>query len=142
MRVGPISVGDDAGREVRSLRTQGTRFVLAGAATAALDYLTLFLLTEYAGLGYFLSAAIGFMVGSTSNYVISSRWVFVPGKYRQSVEYTLFMVTSVGGLVINQFAMWFIVEVALIHYLLAKIIAIAAVAAWNFVLKKKFVFAN
>lgn len=128
------------GKDAKALRTQSAKFILAGTATATLDYLILYLLTEHAGLGYFFSAAIGFVLGSVCNYVLSIRWVFIPGKFRQSIEFTLFMLMTVVGLMINQFIMWFMVDIILIHYLLAKAVAIPAVTVWNYISKKKLVF--
>jgi len=121
---------------------QGLRFVVAGAATAGLDALTLFLLTEFTALGYFVAAAIGFTLGSTCNYFLSRRWIFVSGKFKPGVEFTFFMLTGGVGLFINQAVMWFFVDIALVNYLLAKVLSIGIVAAWNFTLKKKFVFTN
>lgn len=121
---------------------QGGKFALVGTATATLDYFALYVLTDYVGLGYFLSAAIGFVLGSSCNYLLSIKWVFIPGRFTQSVEFTFFLLTSLVGLVINQFVMWLFVAVWLVNYLVAKGAAVAIVTVWNFLMKKKFVFAN
>jgi putative flippase GtrA len=126
----------------RSLKEQGVAFVVVGTATASLDYLTLYLLTEFAGCEYFLSAAIGFMLGSTTNYFLSIRWVFAQGHYRQRTEFSFFILTSLAGLALNQFMMWLCVDWFAIHYLVSKLLAIVVVTAWNFVVKKKLVFSN
>jgi putative flippase GtrA len=128
--------------DMPSLGMQGSRFVVAGLATALLDYGVLYVLAAQAGIGYFVSAAVGFVVGSACNYVISIHWIFIPGRYAQRVEFTFFMVTSVIGLIINQIVMWFFVEIMTINYLFAKAFAITIVATWNFTAKKKLVFVN
>jgi putative flippase GtrA len=127
---------------LKSTRRQGVAFLTVGCATALLDYLTLYALTRYAGLGYFASAGIGFLVGSIANYLLSIRWVFVPGKYRQPVEFTAFILTSAAGLALNQLIMWLSVDGLGVYYLYAKLLAIAVVTAWNFASKKLLVFAG
>lgn len=54
-----------AGAIARAPRQQSIRLVLVGARTAVL-YLTLYLLTAGLGWSYFYSAAVGFMIGSTT----------------------------------------------------------------------------
>lgn len=127
---------------IMKLRIQGSRFTIVGITTATLDFITLYVLTDFAGLGYFISAAIGFIFGTLCNYVLSIKWVFIAGKYKQSIELTFFILTSLIGLIINQFVMWLFVGVLLINYLVAKCASIMIVAIWNFVSKKKFVFVN
>jgi len=124
------------------LRVQGSKFTIVGITTATLDFVTLYILIDFAGFGYFVSAVIGFIFGTVCNYILSIKWVFITGKYKQSIEFTVFILTSLIGLVINQFVMWLFVGVFLINYLIAKCTSIVIVAVWNFVSKKKFVFVN
>src|SRR2546428_9436920 len=130
-----------SGRQTaRAPKQQGLRFILVGATTAFLDYSTLYLLTVRLGWGYLLSAAVGFMLGSTCNYVISVNGVFVPGKFRRKIEFSFFIITSFVGLMLNQLVMWLLVEIQGINYLYAKAFAVAIVTLWNFSMKKRFVF--
>ncbi len=121
-------------------KRQSVRFVLVGSATASLDYLTLFLLTSQLGQGYLLSAAVGFMLGSICNYLLSVRWVFVPGKFRKDLEFSFFIITGLVGLALNQLTMWFFVSVPRINYLYAKVFAVVIVTVCNFLSKKRLVF--
>ena len=123
-------------------KQQSIRFILVGGCTALLDALTLYLLTSTFGWSYFSAAAVGFMLGSTTNYLLSIRWVFVPGKFRREIEFSFFIATSLIGLVLNQLTMWFFVSVPRIHYLYAKAFAIVIVTVWNFASKKRLVFIN
>ena len=119
---------------------QVLKFALVGAATASIDYLALYLLTARLRFPYLLSAAIGFMLGSTCNYFISVNWVFIPGKFKPQIEFSLFLITSIVGLLVNESVMWFLVDRQRLHYLYAKAGAIALVSMLNFVMKKKLVF--
>jgi putative flippase GtrA len=80
------------------------------------------------------------MLGSTANYLLSVRWVFIPGKFRREIEFSFFMITSLVGLVLNQLTMWFFVNVPRVNYLYAKAFAIVFVTVWNFTTKKRLVF--
>ena len=122
------------------LRRQAQLFVLVGAVTVGLDYLLLFALVRYFTLNYFTAAAVSFLLASGVNYLFSIRFVFVAGKYRKSIELSLFVVTSLLGLAVNQAAMWSLVDWLHTDYRLAKLFAIAAVTTWNFFSKKRLVF--
>jgi len=52
------------------------RFGLVGLVGAAISYPLLYVLTEYAGLYYIVSAICAIVVGSTSNYFLNNRWTF------------------------------------------------------------------
>ncbi len=121
---------------------QARNFIVIGVGTVMLDYATLYLLTAYGGVTYLISAAVAFMLASTCNYLLSIRWVFVPGKFSPPLEFGMFIGTSSVGLVINQLAMWVLVEFIGIGYLMAKPISIVLVTIWNFVSKKKLVFVD
>lgn len=137
----PARIDVPPGR-TKSLKRQGVAFLVVGGLTASLDYLTLYLLTDFAGWAYFLSAAIGFMLGSVCNYFLSIRWVFIHGKYRPGTEFTFFILTNLAGLVLNQFMMWLCVDRFAVHYLRAKLLTIIVVTMWNFVSKKTLVFSS
>lgn len=55
------------------------RFILIGGYTALLDFATLFVLTEYFKVNYLLSAAIGFILGSSVNYLLRIKSDFLGG---------------------------------------------------------------
>ncbi|MGD0294818.1 MAG: GtrA family protein [Terracidiphilus sp.] len=127
---------------VSPLRHQARLFVLAGITTASLDYLLLFALVKFLNLNYLIAAAVSFLLASGVNYLLSVRWVFVSGRYGKSLELSVFIVTSLLGLAVNQLAMWLLVDQIHLDYRISKLFAIAAVTSWNFFSKKKLVFIN
>ena len=116
--------------------------MLAGITTASLDYLLLFALVKFLNLNYLIAAAVSFLLASGVNYLLSVRWVFVSGRYGKSLELSVFIVTSLLGLAVNQLAMWLLVDKIHLDYRISKLFAIAAVTSWNFFSKKKLVFIN
>ncbi len=110
-------------------------FCIVGAITFLFDYGLLYLLTEYIGLSYLLSSALAFSVAVVINYILCQRFVFAGAKNGVK-QLTLFAITSVIGLGINQLCMWAFVECVSMHYMLAKIFATGIVTVWNYVTKK------
>jgi putative flippase GtrA len=111
------------------------RFLAVGGGCFLLDYGLLFILTAFAGVPYLISSGISFTVSLVVNYILCVSFVFRTG--RQTARQTaLFVMTSVAGLAVNQFCMWFLVEQAGLYYMVAKIGAAAIVTLWNYVTKR------
>lgn len=138
---GPI-LGTQPGPTSPAIPWQKSRFVAVGISTVALDYLLLYLLTEFTPLGYFFSAGVSFLLASACNYLLSVRFVFIAGRFPRSFEFSCFLLTSLAGLGLNQVMMWLLVGLAGLNYLLAKTLSIVVVTVWNFLSKKRLVFAG
>ena len=99
------------------------RFLIVGGGCFLLEYVLLYMLTEFAGIPYLTSSAIAFLIS------------FHTGK-RTKMEMFLFFATSAAGLGINQMTMWFFVEIAGLWYMFAKVIASGIVMIWNYATKR------
>ena len=55
---------------------QFVRYFFVGGFAFIIDFGLLYILTEYAGLHYLLSATLSFIAGLVVNYIISCIWVF------------------------------------------------------------------
>jgi len=119
---------------------QLARFGVIGICTVVLDFGLLYVLVNVEGLNYFLSALVSFTTASTVNYLLSAQYGFLAGRFGKAPEFTIFMLTTVVGLGLNQFTMWVLVGIAGINYLLAKCVSLTIVTCWNFISKKKLVF--
>jgi len=116
------------------------RFVVNGVVSFLVDYGLLYSLTEFAGMHYLWSSALSFIASVMVNYWICVVWVFEGvGKTGKKTK-LIFLASSVAGLGINQGLMWLLVDKADIYYMAAKIIATAAVMAWNYVMKRKALY--
>lgn len=115
------------------------RFIIVGAITFVVDYGLLYISTEYIGLYYMYSAAIAFIAAVIFNYWLCVIYVFKNVQRQTSKQAILFVGSSVVGLGLNQICMWFFVEIFGIYYMLAKIISIIIVMAWNYIMKRKAV---
>ena len=106
------------------------RFLIVGGGCFLLEYILLYVLTEYMHIGYLVSSAIAFTVSLLVNYILCLLVVFNV-KHQSSLEIGLFIITSLIGLIINQGVMWFLVEIIAWWYMFAKVIASGIVMIWN-----------
>ena len=86
------------------------RFLIVGGGCFLLEYILLYVLTEYMHIGYLVSSAIAFTVSLLVNYILCLLVVFNV-KHQSSLEIGLFIITSLIGLIINQGVIWFLVEI-------------------------------
>ena len=122
-------------------RTEFSRYLLAGSLTFLMDFLTLILLTEFAGFNYLWSNLVGVFVGIVVSYFLCIKWVFLNRRYNQvALELPLFVMTCLVGVLLNELMLWLLVEFGDIYYLTSKVIVTAVVFVFNFLLKKTLLF--
>ena len=120
---------------------QFLRYTVVGGLSFVVDYGLLYVLTEWCGLYYILSATLSFAAGLTVNYLLSIKWVF-----RRSVlnnrmaEFAVFGIIGVAGLLLNNGLLYVFTEWCGLHYLLSKLFSAAIVLCWNFAGRKIVLF--
>ena len=113
------------------------RFCFVGGLSLILDMSVLFGLTEFCGVNYLYSAGISFTVSVIFNYWLCVVYVFKGAKKQTTKQATIFIGSSIVGLLLNQFCMWFFVEIIFLHYMIAKLGATVIVTLWNYIMKRK-----
>ncbi len=113
------------------------RFCFVGGLSLLVDCGVLYGLTEFFDVHYLYSAGISFTVSVIFNYWLCVVYVFKGAKKQTARQATIFIGSSVVGLVLNQLCMWFFVEIVTLHYMLAKLGATVIVTIWNYVMKRK-----
>lgn len=117
------------------------RYGFVGGLAFVVDYGTLFCLTHFAGVPYLWSAAVAFILGLLTNYLISISWVFShTGKMRIWQEFLVFAVIGVIGLALNEAIMYVGTDLMSLHYMVSKLISTGIVFFWNFFARKVLVF--
>lgn len=121
--------------------TEFIRYVFVGGLAFLLDFSTLYLLTSIFNVYYLTSAAIGFVLGLTCNYILSVRWVFSSRTIAKPyLEYGIFALIGIVGLSLNELVIWLLTDFAGLHYISSKIVATAVVFFWNFLGRKLMLF--
>lgn len=117
------------------------RFFAAGGLAFIVDFLLLYALTDLLGINYLLSNILSFCVALLISYLLAIKWVF---RYRKlsnvSLEFTMFALIGLTCLSSNEFAIWVLVELVKVHYLIAKILATGFTFMFSFLLKKVLLF--
>ena len=119
---------------------QFIRYTFVGGFAFVVDFILLYVLTEYMHIYYLLSATISFTVGLIVNYLFSKIWIFQTERKIQLIEFLVFSFIGVIGLGFNNLFLWLFTEYCAIHYLLAKIFTTIIVYIWNFFARKYILF--
>lgn len=118
------------------------RYVAASGVALGVDYGLLVALTEFAGLHYLLSAALGFVTGAAVMYLLSVRFVFRHRRLSdRRLEFGLFVTSGLVGLVAGQLLLYGFVEWAGLPYWLAKAPSAGGSFILNFILRRIALFA-
>jgi putative flippase GtrA len=124
-----------------STRIQFLRYVFVGGAAFIVDFFSLFLLTDYFGIYYIISAALAFSLGLVTNYLLSIKWVFNQRNIdNKTIEFSLFAFIGIIGLGLNEIFISFFTSKLGIYYMNSKIITAIIILFWNFFARKLTLF--
>lgn len=117
------------------------RYVFVGGFAFIVDYGLLYILTEFSNLHYLISATLSFISGLIVNYIISTKWIFTKSKISNtSIEFLMYSVIGVIGLIFNDFLIYIFTEWLHIHYMISKLVTAAIVMGWNFIGRRTILF--
>ena len=123
------------------IHIQLVRYGFVGGCAYAVDFGFLYAFTEHLGIHYLISAALAFILGLITNYLLSIGWVFHTRSVdNQRMEFALFALIGVVGLGFNELFIWVFTEWGQMHYLVSKLISTVFVFFWNFFARKKALF--
>ena len=127
--------------QTNKTRIQLLRYLFVGGAAFIVDFISLYILTDFFGIYYLISAAIAFSLGLLVNYFLSVSWVFNQRKLKnRNYEFGVFAIIGIVGLGLNEVIIWFFTQELLIYYLLSKIFAAVIILFWNFFARKYVLF--
>ena len=112
------------------------RYLAVSGVALAVDTAGLLLAANF--VHYLWAATFGFLLGATTSYLLSVRWVF---RHRRlaafpRTEFAAFAGVGVVGLGVNNLAIYAAVEHAGLGLLAAKAVAALLTFSFNFVLRK------
>jgi putative flippase GtrA len=116
------------------------RYTFVGGFAFIIDFLTLFILTEYFHIHYLVSVGIAFIFGSIINYLLSMLWVFNSRYENRMLEFLLFTLIGFICLALSEFFIWILTDILLIYYLFSKIITSFIIYFLNFFTLKILLF--
>lgn len=112
---------------------EGIKYLFVGGVCTVLDFLLLYILKDYLQVNYVIASAISFSIAVILNYILCTLWIFKTRKIKSRYgEFTVYVVISITGLLINTGLIWFLTEKLGIPVFLSKILGTPIVLAWNF----------
>ena len=124
-----------------SIFIQFFRSIFVGGIATIIDFGFLYFFTEFLNIYYLTSAALSFILGLITNYILSIVWVFNRRKFAKKwLEFVIFAIIGVVGLILNELIIWYFTEYVHFHYLLSKVVSTIVVFSWNFLARKFILF--
>jgi len=121
------------------IHTQFFLYLIAAGVAAISDLSTVFLFLNTTNLHYLFAIAFGFVMGTSTNFIISSILVFSRNE-NVSTVYVKHFFSSLIGFAVNISVVIVCVEWFLTTVIIAKIIALSFSFFINFILIKFFAF--
>ena len=127
----------------RRMYKQFFKFVIVGIINTLINLLILYILTEFFGVYYMLSAVIAFLFAVTNSFLLNKTWTFEEYiKYKIKYKYIQFIIISIIALVINLILLYILVEYFDIWYMAAQIVGVLSNLLVNFFGNKLWTFKN
>ena len=123
---------------MKKLIIQLIKFGIVGVIATLIDLAVLMVLKEFMKVDVLAASAVAFSVSVIANYILSMLFVFESSGNSKVKEFLVFVVLSIGGLLLNQFIMWLGTEIMTAYYLWVKAFALVFVPIYNFVTRKIF----
>lgn len=117
------------------------RYGVVGAIAFVVDFGGLWALTDLLRIPYLWSAAISFILGLITNYILSTIWVFKEKRFDSYLlEFSIFAIIGLIGLVFNEIIIFVSTDLLGFYYLIGKIVSTIVVFFWNFFARKIALF--
>ena len=115
------------------------KFSIVGGIATIIDFAFLYIFKEFLNINIIIANTLSFIISVTYNYIASITWVFDVNKNKnKNIQFILFILFSVVGLIINNIILYILTDKLNIYYLISKVIATIIVMIFNFVTRKKF----
>jgi len=117
------------------------KFSIVGIVNTFVNLLVLFILTEFFGVYYLISAVFAFLAAVTNSFILNKIWTFnYKLKNNLHIKYTQFLIVSVIAFFVNLWILYFFTEYLHFYYLLSQIIGIVCNLIINFLGNKLWTF--
>ena len=123
---------------MKKLIIQLIKFGIVGVIATLIDLAVLMVLKEILDVDVLAASAAAFSVSVIANYILSMLFVFKSRGNSKVKEFLVFVILSIGGLLLNQFIMWIGTEIMTAYYLWVKAFALVFVPIYNFITRKIF----
>lgn len=116
------------------------KFCLVGGSGVFIDFGFTYLCKECLKINKYVSNSIGFILAATSNYILNRVWTFQSNNPEIGIQYATFIFISLVGLMINNSIIYLLHSKLKWNFYFSKLMAIAVVTCWNFLMNYFFNF--
>ena len=118
--------------------TQPIKYIIVGLSGVAVNMAVLIPLKEYLLIPVLIANVAAISVSILTNFILNDKWTFADVKARKPFHYRLssFVTVSLGGMILNT-AIFGVLVLLGIYYILASCIAIGGVFLWNYTANKR-----
>lgn len=124
--------------KLKELLYQIVKFSFAGAIASGIDVGLLAFLKEVFDVEVLLASAISFCASVFVNYVLCMKYVFKSKNDNKTNEFIIFVILSIGGLLVNQLVMFVGAKCLCFYYLWVKLVAVVFEGTYNYITRKIF----
>ncbi len=117
------------------------KFVFSGSVAAVVDLGTLYILTEFLGFFYLVSAGFSYFMGFLVSFSLQKFWTFRDSSLLYiKKQFFHYSALTLGTLFLDLLFLYILVEKLGVYYLLAQIIAGAVIALGRFLVNNFIIF--
>lgn len=116
------------------------QYGIVGGIAALAEWISFYIGNELIGVNHMWSTCIGFLAGTATNYLLSSRFVFKKTKYNKGSEVFLVYLVSLIGLLCNLGLMRLFVDGWDMRPMYSKVLATGIVFLWNFMSRRFLIY--
>lgn len=113
-----------------------TKYFGVSIVAAIVNIGMLYIFTDICCINYLISNILSFTLGLIVNYVLSKKYVLKKCKLNKALEFIIYALIGITGLVIDSLILWIFTSKLKIYYMLSKIISTGATFIWNFLVRK------
>lgn len=120
---------------------KAVRYIISGGSAAAVNFILLWVFTEFLGLWYLLSLIIASIISASLTFALQKFWTFEnPSMERVHVQMPQYVALALINLALNSAALYVLVEYAHMWYLAGQVICSAVLAVMNFLINQHYIF--
>ncbi|RTL58633.1 MAG: GtrA family protein [Sphingobacteriales bacterium] len=108
------------------------KFGLVGVTGIIVDFSVTWFCKERLRWNKFLANSVGFTLAVINNYILNRVWTFESHNRQVALQFSLFLLVSLAGLLINNFLLWLLLKQTQKNFYLVKLIVTGIVFFWNY----------
>lgn len=128
-------------RKTNKIFKQLFKFSIIGVLNTLINLAVLYILTEFFGIYYIISAIIAFLFAVTNSFLLNKTWTFNEKLiYKTKSKYVKFLSVTISALIVNLILLYVLVEYFNIYYMIAQIFGVLSNFIINFLGNKLWTF--